>query len=198
MAETIELFFVGRCYLDMINFLQINLSKEYFLNEIFCIDNWEWDNLKKIDNNFAIYNELCHGKIICLDIASPKCENLGIYIEKYGNNFVYCFWGDTKIFSPLSLERNLKSTRVWYNHLYTYLIDILTLYKLDFKYIAIGIESKFQYYEDMSETINKSKNISSWIINNKVELQFDKCLNEYVKRELPIINSTLWECFQNE
>ena len=72
MAEKLELFMVSKQYIDITKFIAENASNEIALNEIFCIDNWQWENLNKIKNNYVVHDQLHSGKIVWFEMESPK------------------------------------------------------------------------------------------------------------------------------
>lgn len=160
MAATWDFYFICTAPIAL-----EKLLSEQAIRSIICIDNWEWPNQHSLRHISEINKTLNDKKIIVIDIESKLYQSAGLYIEKEKENvFIYNFWINTEGFPELDSDSINKNNASQYLHAYQTIGKLLKKLQIDFKAIAIGVESSIQYNDDMGNMINHSKNITAWIV----------------------------------
>lgn len=183
MAIILELNLISVRFFDIVNVLQ-NIN-EYNLNfsvdTISYIDNWMWENENELKSNADIETYLNKEKIIVVKLKSFKFNDMGIYIERKNDEYYYNIWINTEGYPELDSDVINKDNIEFFNKLYNLLKKVLSEQNIQYKILAIGEETLFFYSRDINNILTKSRNVISWIINEKLENTF--YLREYLKKE---------------
>lgn len=161
------------------------------INTISSIDNWMWENEKQIEDLNYITEIIEQNKIIIIKLAFKLFKDLGIYIEKIDDEYIYTFWLDTEEYPELDCDLVNNKNEVYYQKIYQIIVDLEKQQKDLLKIVGIGIESDFHYSKDILNVIQNSYNIVSWVLNNDIK---EKCiLNGYYKKSIEKVNKTIFE-----
>lgn len=177
------------------------LLSEQAIHSIICIDNWEWQNQHSLRHISETSKPLNSQKIIAVDIESKLYKSAGLYIEKEKENvFIYNFWINTEGFPELDNDSINKNNAIQYLRAYQTIGKLLKKQQIDFKVIAIGVESDIQYSDDMDNMINHSKNIIAWIVPQNTGT--DLTIENYHKKTIDqlaafIFEKTTHQCEKN-
>lgn len=160
MAATWDFHFICPTPMELEKIL-----RKQMVHSIASIDNWEWQNQHSLSHISEINNTLNKGKIVIVDIELNSYKSAGLYIQKEKENvFIYNFWINTEGFPELDSDTINKDNFMQYLHAYQIIGKLLKKHPIDFKAIAIGVESDMQYSDDIKDMINHSKNITVWIL----------------------------------
>lgn len=165
MARTINFVFICKNILKLEDLSKITeYLDDAIITEISCIDDWCWSNKISINSNEDIKNSLLNGKICVILLKSKSFANVGVYIEKHGDDFEYDIWINTDEFLDMDSDVVDSKNEFIYNSCYDVFAKIIQTLEIDFKIFAIGTEVVFWYSTSLREMIEKSHNIVSWII----------------------------------
>lgn len=164
---------------------------EIAINTISSIDNWLWENEKQVENLSCITEIINQNKIIIIELTFKLFKNLGIYIEKIDNEYIYTFWLDTEGYPELDCDIINDRNKIYYKKIYQIIVDLEAKQKDLLKIVGIGIESDFHYSKNVLDIIQNSYNITSWILNNDINLK--DILNGYYRKSIEKINKTIFE-----
>lgn len=151
---------------NMLNFSQVvSYLAEYnvSLESMSCIDNWMWENEIEIEvKQFANILEINH--IIIIKLKHPLIKDIGIYIEKIENQFLYTLWINTESYTMLDCEKLTKENIEFYQKIVQSVLDINKQIGDLFEVVGIGLETEFYYDKNVKEIIQKSKNMMIWML----------------------------------
>ncbi len=164
---------------------------EIAINTISSIDSWLWENEKQVENLNCITEIINQNKIIIIELTFKLFKNLGIYIEKIDNEYIYTFWLDTEGYPELDCDVINDRNKVYYKKIYQIIVDLEKKQKDLLRVVGIGIESDFHYNKNVLDIIQNSYNITSWILNNDINLK--DILNGYYKKSIEKINKIIFE-----
>lgn len=170
MAAVIELYCVWGKQIDLAAGLKIiSETAEVSIGNAFCIDNWKWENQQAILDFSEIEEKIEKNKIVVIDLKLSVFKSAGIYIEKMQNDYVYEMWIDTEGFPELDVDVITKANQKFYQRAYKALETIVERQKIPFKILGIGVETNFEYDEDVNEIVRKSGHMVSWVSNKTLE-----------------------------
>lgn len=151
------------------------------IEKISCIDNWMWENQQEVQEVSLIQKKLLEGKIVIINLKSSIVKDLGIYVKKTAEKYVYDMWVNTEGYSELDADEiNLKNKK-YFERFYQIFDDLVKNQNIKFQILGIGLETKFEYRETIIETIKKSDNVITWIVNKNLGKKL--VLDNYVKRK---------------
>ncbi len=149
--------------------IKISVIKNFFrsykikIDSICSIENWLWENEKKIKNLDCIVQIVNQNKIIIIKLVCPLFRDLGIYIEKVEKEYLYTFWFHTEGYPELDCDTINKKNEIYYKKIEQ---SIFYLQKIEtnlLKIAGIGIESDFYYSKNILDIVQKSYNMLLWI-----------------------------------
>ena len=91
MAIALEINFLSNELMDIDiieNLLKENSVKIVSINSM---DNWLWDNKKEMESLMQIGKALNNCQIVIIELKQPAVKDLGIFIEKVENLYLYTF-----------------------------------------------------------------------------------------------------------
>lgn len=156
--------------------LNFNLIKdlindyEAVVDSINSIDTWEWDNEQQI-NFWQIEDVVNKGKIIIVKLVSPKFKDLGIYIEKMNDVYLYTLWINTEGYPELDSDTISVKNRIYYEKVYREILKINKSNQSLIKIVGIGLETEFSYDENVIGIVQSSRNMSVWIVEDYINLE---------------------------
>lgn len=141
-------------------------DNEVTIETINCIDNWMWDNEQKIELFSQVEDVLNNNKIIILKLKKTFIKDMGVYIEKIDNFYLYNIWINTDGYPMLDCNAVTSENSYFYEAIYQTVSHISEKNKKLFRIIGIGLETDFHYNENLADIINNSRNMVSWILDS--------------------------------
>lgn len=183
MAEVLDINILCKKIWNF-NLIQNNVNI-YNMNvkTITCIDNWRWENEQSIMENYLIEERLNQDKIIIINFESLEFKEIGLYIERHEEKYLYNFWINIEGYPTLSYGIMKEENTFFCKKLYE---GILSVKEDWMEIIGIGIETDFYYSEKLEEIISKSQNIDSWIIYHDVDIRILQNYKEKYIKELQV------------
>ncbi len=181
-----------------INILQsiTDYDLNFSIDNVSCIDNWMWENQTELKDNADIERYLNNKKIIVINLKSFKFNDMGIYIEKINDEYIYNIWINTEGYPELDSDVLNPNNFDFFKKLYNILSQILREQNIQYKILAIGTEILFFYDKDINSIFMKSKNVISWIINRELVGTFNSkeiLKKEYKEKEIYGLNAIVFE-----
>lgn len=118
-------------------------------------------------------------------VINLKCSILkeaGIYIEKINGEYVYNLWINTEGYPDLDIDKITPYNKPYFQNFYQIFEELEKEQNIGLRILGIGVETVFQYEEQNSDLIKKSKNIIAWLINKEFKNNID--LVHYKKKEV--------------
>ncbi len=143
------------------------------------IDNWMWDNEKNIESFKQFASILDAQHIVVIKLKKPLIKDMGIYIEKIDNCYLYTVWINTEGYPMLDCDKITLDNHEFYDNLVKLILEVIDI---PFEVIGIGLETDIYYNKNIMDTIRNSKNIMLWLINRHIELKNE--LELYKVREM--------------
>lgn len=181
-----------------INVLQsiTDYALNFSIDNVSCIDNWMWENQTELEDDADIERYLNNKKIIVINLKSFKFNDMGIYIEKINDEYIYNIWINTEGYPELDSDVLNPNNFDFFKKLYNILSQILREQNIQYKILAIGTEILFFYDKDINSIFMKSKNVISWIINRELVGTFNSkeiLEKEYKEKEIYGLNAIVFE-----
>lgn len=140
---------------------------DVLLSEIVSIDDWMWTNEIKLKGRAEIYNMLDKGKIILIYFRSTNVKDMGLFIEKAADTYVYDFWIDLKGYEHLDKD-HIDSDNAETFQKFCGMFERMAERKIiEFSVLAIGVESSVDYEGNLQNTVDNARNVSVWIVDLK-------------------------------
>ena len=172
MASALDINCVYEGWVDVGNIELRNLmnQKGIFLDNIQCMDNWTWDNLRTIEIE-DIWNELYNNRIIIMKFKSQNFFDVGCYLEKYEENNVCGFWINTKSYPELDENVINHDNEKYYQFIFQAIQRIKSIFSIQLKLVGIGVEMIFEYDKDIEKIIRNSHGAAAWLIQESQQKQ---------------------------
>lgn len=129
------------------------------------IDNWMWDNEKKIEDPKQITTILDMQQIVTINLKQPSIKDIGIYIEKIDSQFLYTLWINTEGYPKLDCEKITRDNCEFYKKIIWTILELNGVIEDFFEVAGIGLETDFCYEKNIIDIIRKSKNMMIWMLN---------------------------------
>lgn len=170
MAIALDINFLSKELID-IEIIE-NLLKQYCVKivSINSIDNWMWDNEKEIASLMQIGKVLNNCQIAIIKLRQPLMKDLGIFIEKVENFYLYTVWMNTEGYPMLDCDAITLENCKYFENIFAALLKMKENNTNIFEVAAVGLETDIHYSKDILDMIQKSKNVLVWIFNQDVEL----------------------------
>lgn len=182
MAIVLDINILCNKVLD-IDLIDAVLDKfETNIESIHSIDNWMWENQQDIESLGKIEEVLNHNGIIVIKLKNPIFVNVGIYIEKIEDFYLYELWINTEGYPILDSDIVTSENRIYYEKIYELILEIHKSDESVVKVVGIGLETDFYYSEDVIAIIHNSSNMTSWIINS--DIWSDMAIRGFVERKI--------------
>lgn len=188
MAVTWDFILISSCFI-----LNINEKREekIGIEKMLSIDDWAWTNQREVQGFLDMERRLEEGKIIVIYIESNKWKNVGLYIEKEEEEYIYTLWFNTEGIPELDSSKINNSNIKYYKRAYSVLEELIVKYNINFRIIAIGVESDVSYCDNLKKMISDSYNVVVWIINKNEK--FKEPILNYKKRVEDAMNAIVYE-----
>lgn len=170
MAVVLDINILSNKMLDSTKSISLLAKHNISLDSVNGIDNWMWENEREIENSKRITNILDMQQIVIIKLKKPSIKDIGIYIEKIENQYLYTLWINTEGYTELDCERITKDNCEFYKKIVESVLEMNKLIKDSFEVVGIGLETDFYYEKDVMDIIRKSKNMMIWMLNNQDEI----------------------------
>lgn len=170
MAIALDINFLSNELMDIDiieNLLKENSVKIVSINSM---DNWLWDNKKEMESLMQIGKALNNCQIVIIELKQPAVKDLGIFIEKVENLYLYTFWMNTEGYPMLDCDAITLENCKYFEKIFSTLLKMKENNVKIFEVVAIGLETDIYYSKDILDMIQKSKNVLVWIFNQDVEV----------------------------
>ncbi len=135
------------------------------MESIHSIDSWMWDNEKTIEDSKQIATILDMHHIVTIKLKQPSIKDMGVYIEKVEDHFLYTLWINTEGFAMLDCEKLTMDNSKFYKNLIQAVLEMNRLIENSFEVVGIGLETDLCYEKDIMDIVRKSKNMMIWMLN---------------------------------
>lgn len=183
MAVVLEFNIICKTFIDLETII-LNSSVNAFnieVESVCCIDNWIWENPQELQSLSLVNAMLEAAKIIVINLKCSILKDVGIYIEKNNEEYVYNLWINTEGYPVLDEDKISPDNEHYFQKIYRIFEELREEQGIDFRIIGIGFETCFQYERENSEVIKKSKNIIAWIFSKEMNSNIE--LADYIKKE---------------
>lgn len=170
MAIALDINFLSNELMDIDiieNLLKENSVKIVSINSM---DNWLWDNKKEMESLMQIGKALNNCQIVIIELKQTAVKDLGIFIEKVENLYLYTFWMNTEGYPMLDCDAITLENCKYFEKIFSTLLKMKENNVKIFEVVAIGLETDIYYSKDILDMIQKSKNVLVWIFNQDVEV----------------------------
>lgn len=179
MAGVLDINIICNKVCDL-NIILLHLFKyKISIESVNCIDNWQWDNEKEIMSfkQISILLETQH--IIIIKLKQPQIKDMGMYIEKISNKYLYTLWINTDGFPMFDCEKVTLDNYIYYKEMIQTILEWKKSVEDFLEIVGIGLETDIYPQKNIEDIILKSKNMIIWIFNkeNHLNIQIDdfKC-----------------------
>jgi hypothetical protein len=180
MGATVDLNLVSKKNINLekiINLLTGKFELNVKINNIDIMDNWEYDNVINILEIDKAEKYIEESKIANIELRISDKWNAGCQIEKIGNIYVTNIWIDTAKINCLDCDIINEENNFFYEEVTNLVLDSVKEY--DIVISSLGVETTFEYNEDIYEIINTSQNVIIWIITGN----YPENINNYYLQE---------------
>lgn len=144
------------------------------------IDNWMWDNHKEFKNISQMEKLLSEEKIIVINLNTHIFKDMGIYIEKISDRYIYDLWINTEGFPDLDAGTVNMQNEKYFKKIYQIAGSMIKKRILSSVILGIGVETVFRYRENIMDIIRDSDNAAVWIMDKNSAR--DMILADYKKK----------------
>lgn len=183
MAVILDINIICNKMLDL-NILKMLLSKHRVsIESMNCIDNWMWDNEKKIESFKQIATTLDMQHIVILKLMQPQIKDMGVYIEKTENRYFYTLWINTEGYPMLDCEKITLDNRKFYKKIIQAILELNKLIADSFEIVGVGLETNICCETKIIDIIQNSKNVMIWLLSKHFEsnIQLDNFIGDMVE-----------------
>ena len=163
MAVVLDINILSNKMLDLAQSASYLAKHNIGLDSMYSIDNWMWENEKEIEAK-QIANILDIQHIVIIKLKHSSIRDIGIYIEKIENQFLYTLWINTEGYAMLDCEKITKDNSEFYKKIVLAVLEMNKLIEDSFEVVGIGLETDFYYDKDIKDIIQKSKNMMIWML----------------------------------
>ena len=118
-----------------------------------------WANQQELQSMYLVSHALNESKIIVINLKSDSLKDLGIYLEKINEEYVYNLWINTEGYPDLDADKINTSNEHYFQKFYQTFGEVVKKQNIAFRILGIGVETNFQYKKNNSDIIRKSENI---------------------------------------
>ncbi|NFG40692.1 hypothetical protein FC789_05710 [Clostridium botulinum] len=180
MGATIDLNIVSKKNIRIEQIIKLLTNKfklNIEINNIDIMDNWEYEHVMNIFEVNKVQKYIEESKIANIEFfVSNKC-NAGCQIQKIDNVYETNIWIDTTNFGYLDCDIINDENKSFYDKVINLVLDSVKEY--DIVISSLGVETIFEYSDDICEVIDESENIIVWIITGNSP----KTINNYYLKE---------------
>ena len=170
MAVVLDINMLCNEILDL-NMIATLLNKySICMESMNVIDSWMWDNEKKVEDLNQIASILDMQHIVIIKLKSHQIKDMGVYIEKFENQYLYTLWINTEGYPMLDCEKITKDNCEYYKEIVRAILELNGLIKDFFDLVGIGLETDICYEKNVMDIVQNSKNVMIWILSKHKEL----------------------------
>lgn len=160
MAATLDFHILCTRYVD---FKMISKKYGAEIKSVAVIDDWQWKNQRAVSESEDIEDLLCAGKIIVVNFEKATYKDIGLYIEKNNDSFMYSLWVNTEGHS--NLETDITNENVA-----EFCKNLIDSFKEGFKFMGVGVETTVKNDVSIEDIVKNSYGVVMWFIskNEKV------------------------------
>lgn len=153
------------------------------IESVKSIDNWMWDSEKKIESFDQVATVLDMQHIVIIKLKQPSIKDMGVYIEKITNQFLYTLWINTEGYLMMDYEKITMDNCVFYKEIIQAVLALKGLIEDSFEVVGIGLETDICYGKNVIDVIQKSKNVMIWMLNvqDKLKIQPEEFRGEMIE-----------------
>ncbi|WP_459477380.1 hypothetical protein [Clostridium saccharoperbutylacetonicum] len=189
MGATIDLNIVSKNNMkieEIIKLLTNKFKLNIRINNIDVMDNWEYENLINVSEINKVQKYVEEFKIANVEFTVvDKCK-AGCQLEKIENVYVTNVWIDTTNFNYLDCDIINDENKSFYNRVINLVLDFTKDY--DIVISSLGVETIFEYSDNIYDVINESENVIVWIITK----YYQKYINNYYLRKNDKLNAGIF------
>lgn len=176
MAVVLDINILCSKMLDLNKSASLLAKHNISIGSVNSIDNWMWDNEKEVEDFKQIANILDSHHIVTIKLKQPSIKDMGVYIEKVENQFLYTLWINTEGYEMLDCEKLTVNNSEFYKKLIQAVLEMNRLIEDSFEVVGIGLETDFYYEKNVMDIIRKSTNMLIWILNvhDGLNIQLDR------------------------
>lgn len=109
-------------------------------------------------------------------------KDLGVYIEKFNNQYLYTLWINTQGYPMLGCDGISPANRKFYEKILESILKANKEKKGSFEIMGMGIETNICYEKKLKDVILDSQNISLWILNGNEGLKESIAARYHVRK----------------
>lgn len=173
MGAVFEINLISSNYIEISNILdQINivLNKNTKIQNIQIMDDWEYNNVICLENLTSVRDFIMQNKIGCIELYDESDSNMGIFIEKQDDVFLYNFWIDTSRYPLLDTDIVDSRNQKYYDNIYDAIYVVTKNNNHCIKLAALGVETDFKFSKKLNLVISDSYNVNSWVISSDIDI----------------------------
>lgn len=159
MAIVLDINFLCNRMLDIDIIVELLNDYGVSIKSINSIDNWMWDNEQKVECLNQVEGVLNDYRIVIIELKKVLIKDLGVYIEKIENLYLYTLWINTEGYQMLDCDKVTLENSKFYEEIFQTILKVNKRVENIFEVIGIGLETDFYYSENVMDTIQNSKNI---------------------------------------
>lgn len=177
MAAALDINILCKEILDLDEIIPVLTKYKVRIESVHSIDSWMWDNEQNVGsfNQIAAIVDLQH--IVIIKLRHSQIKDMGIYIEKIENRYLYTLWLNTEGYPMLDCENITMDNQQFYKKIIQAIFELKRLIKGSFEVADVGLETDFCYEKNMRDIIHNSKNMMIWVLNQDATLNF--CLDDF-------------------
>lgn len=182
MAAVLDINILCKKLIDFNAMQSVMKQYEVAIKSITSIDDWTWSNEQYIEHLNKIATTLERNKIIIIQLEKSLIKDLGIYIERIDDFYLYTLWINTEGYPQLDCDIITPQNQNFYNKICEEILKIEDDDSNMLKVMGSGVETDFFYSRQVEEIVRKSKNMIIWLVsgNDIVDL-----LKGYKRSEIP-------------
>lgn len=170
---------------ELFDILKNEFNLDIKVDNIEVMDNWKYENVINISYVNNIYHYIEANKIGSIELNILSKWRAGCQLQKINDVYLINMWINTKDLDYLDSYTINEENEYIYEFITSTIIKLVNKYNIILA--SIGVETMFTYNEEINEIINKSENITRWIIPNMYEKNINKCyLKEYYKPDVGV------------
>lgn len=182
MAATFDMYFLCNKLLDTGLIEELLKDYEASIETVRGIDNWMWENERDIKSLDAVNEVLNHNGIIVIKLKNPIFIDVGIYIEKVDERYLYDFWINTQDHPLMDCDAVTVQNSHIFDKIHQLVIRMNEYEKNVIQLAGAGVESDFYNSKDIMCIIQNSYNMITWILSD--DIATPELVSGYKKRKV--------------
>lgn len=125
-----------------------------------------WEDEQDIEGLNQIQGEMDRDRIVVIQLEKQWVKDLGIYIEKYNDEYLYNLWINTEGYEMLDCDVITTKNRFFYEEILIRMCEMEDKIGESIKLLGSGAETEFVYGDDVVSVIQNSRNVAFWIVKD--------------------------------